>query len=131
MAQNPSGSENKYRVTAYQKGDSEVMFVSNEVSLIPAAALYIPNAFTPNGDGQNDTFGATGAGLTEYSIQIFNRLGELIFESNDIKTQWDGNYHNELVPKGIYVYKIIAKGPSANGNSKKLINRTGSVALIS
>lgn len=130
IAQNPSDAANKYRVTAFQKGNNQVRSVSNEVEIIPAALLYIPNAFTPNDDGLNDTFGAIGEGITEYNIQIYNRWGELIFESNDIKTQWDGNYHNEIVPMGVYVYKISARGPNTSGKSTNSINKTGDITLV-
>jgi len=130
IAQTPSGEINKYRVTAFQNGNNQVMSVSNEAEIIPAAVLYIPNAFTPNGDGLNDTFGAVGEGITEYDMQIFNRWGNLIFESNEIKIRWDGYYHNEMAPLGVYVYKISAKGPSTNGKSKNLINESGSVTLV-
>ena len=130
MAQDPSGQENKYRVTAYQKGNNQVMSMSNEAQLIPAAVLFIPNAFSPNGDGLNDTFGAIGEGITEYNIQIFNRWGELIFESNDMRTRWDGKHRNEIVPMGVYVYKISARGPDADGRSKKIISETGSVTVV-
>ena len=123
-------SSNIYRVTAYQKGNNQVMSVSNEVEIVPAAVLYIPNAFTPNGDGLNDTFGAVGEGITEYNMQIFDRWGNLIFESNNINVQWDGNYHNEIAPLGLYVYKVEAKGPGLNGKSKKLIHENGSVTLV-
>lgn len=130
MAQNPSDAANKYRVTAFQKGNNQVRSVSNEVEIIPAALIYIPNAFTPNNDGLNDTFGAIGEGITEFNIQIYNRWGELIFESNDMKTQWDGNYHNEIAPMGVYVYKISAKGPNNDGKSDNLISKTGDLTLV-
>lgn len=129
IGQNSSAIK-KYRVTAYKNGNGQVMSVSNEVEIIPAALLYIPNAFTPNGDGLNDTFGGKGEGITEYNLQIFNRFGNLIFESNDMKNQWDGNYKNEIAPIGVYVYKINAKGPSANGRSKNLINEKGNITLV-
>jgi gliding motility-associated-like protein len=130
MAQNLVDAASRYRVTAYQKGNDQIMSVSNEVGVVPPIALYIPNAFTPNGDGLNDTFGPVGEGITDYSMQIFNRWGNLIFESNDMNVQWDGNYHNEIAPTGTYVYKLSAKGPSTNGKSKKLIYESGSVTLV-
>lgn len=117
----------KYRVTAYQKGNNEVVSVSNEVEIVPAAVIYVPNAFTPNGDGLNDTFGGVGEGITDYTMQIFDRWGNLLFESNNINNQWDGTYKNEVVPAGVYVFKLSAKGPGLNGKGKKLINKTGSV----
>lgn len=120
----------KYRVTAYQKENNAVVSVSNEVEIIPAASIYIPNAFTPNGDGINDTFGGVGEGITDYTMQIFDRWGNLLFESNNIDFQWDGNYKNEVVPTGVYVFKLSAKGLGLNGKTKKLINRTGSVTVV-
>ena len=129
VAQNNS-AESKYRVTAYQKGGNQIVSLSNEVNITPAAAFYIPNAFTPNDDGLNDSFGLIGEGVTEYNLQIFNRWGNLIFESNDMKTQWDGNYQNVKAEIGAYVYKITGKGSSNNGKSSKLINMYGTVTLV-
>ena len=128
-AQPSSFTADKYRVTAYQKGNNQVVSVSNEVEIVPAAVLYFPNAFTPNGDGLNDSFGGVGEGITEYTLQIFDRWGNLLFVSNDINTQWDGSYKNEIAPTGVYVFKVQAKGPGANGKSKKLIHKAGSVTL--
>ena len=130
VAQNSSDAVNTYRVTAYQKNNNEVVSVSNEVQITPAAVIYIPNAFTPNGDGMNDTFGAIGEGIIEYTLQIFNRWGELIFESNDIKVQWDGVYKNDIAPIDVYVYKLAAKGPNLNGKGTKKIYKSGSVTLV-
>lgn len=130
MAQNYGDAQNQYKVTAYQKGKNQIVSVSNEVEIIPPLVYYIPNAFTPNGDGLNDSFGLVGEGITEYTIQIFNRWGNLIFESKDPKNQWDGSYHNEKSEVGVYVYKISAKGPSANGKFKKLIYLDGIVTLV-
>jgi len=128
VAQN--NSQSKYRVTAYQKGANQIVSVSNEVEITPAAVYYIPNAFTPNDDGLNDSFGLVGEGITEYTMQIFNRWGNLIFESNNMQTQWDGNYQNTKAEMGVYVYKIKGKGPKDNGQSSKLINIDGTVTLV-
>jgi len=117
--------ENKYRVTAYKKGDEKTTSVSNIVEIIPAISIYIPNAFTPNGDNLNDTFGAVGEGITEYKMQIFNRWGILVFETENINEQWDGTYQGTLSQQDSYVYKITAKGE----NSSR-INKTGNVTLL-
>lgn len=102
----------KYRVIAYKNGDPSVYSVSNEVEIIPAMTIYIPNSFTPNGDGMNDTFGIAGEAIQEFRMQIFNRWGQLIFESANANQRWDGTFMGELVPEGAYVYKVMAKGAS-------------------
>ncbi|MEO7082568.1 MAG: choice-of-anchor L domain-containing protein, partial [Flavobacteriales bacterium] len=56
----------------------------------PAATLYFPNSFTPDGDGFNDTFGAEGRLIEQYELLIFDRWGTLIFESHSMDDRWDG-----------------------------------------
>lgn len=77
-------------------------------------AIYIPNAFTPNEDGLNDTFGPIGVGIINnpelYNMKIFNRWGQLIYETDDLQKPWVGTANNlksgELVPNGTYTYII-------------------------
>lgn len=68
--------------------------------------LYIPNTFTPNGNGLNDKFYAYGEGILSFRMRIFNRWGELLFESNDVYAGWDGTYKNRRVETDTYVYVI-------------------------
>jgi len=74
--------------------------------------FYMPNAFTPNLDGQNDYYAGLGEGFESYSMEIFNRWGELLFTSNFAKlsngvfgTPWDGNFKGEPAPAGVYMYR--------------------------
>ena len=76
----------------------------------PELTIYVPNSFTPNNDNLNETFGAYGFGVDEFNMAIFNRWGELIFESNDINQKWNGTYEGQICQEGIYVYHIIYKG---------------------
>jgi gliding motility-associated-like protein len=87
---------------------------------------YIPNAFTPNGDGENDIFRAIPPGIvaTEY-FRIFNRYGQLVFETNQWLKGWDGKYRGKPQPMGAYVWFI--KGIDKNG---KIIERKGTVLLV-
>jgi gliding motility-associated-like protein len=73
--------------------------------------LYIPNAFTPNNDGQNDLFFAQGYGITDMQIMIFNRWGNPVFEGNSLTSKWNGRKYNsgEESPQGVYVYKLKVK----------------------
>jgi len=65
--------------------------IIKQVEIKPAYTIYIPNAFTPNSDGTNDSFRAVGVGIEEFKMQIFDRWGALVFESDDINTVWDGS----------------------------------------
>ena len=114
-----------YRVTAFKKGNNNMFSVSNTVEITPPVSVYIPNAFTPDGDGLNDIFIPVGKGITEYTLQIFDRWGELIFQSSDFNKGWDGTYKSEPVPMGSYVYKISAKG-----NGSRIIEKNGSVTVV-
>jgi gliding motility-associated-like protein len=66
-------------------------------------ALYVPNSFTPNNNGLNDVFYAEGTDITTFRMRIFDRWGEMIFESNDINDGWDGIYKGNKVPNDVYV----------------------------
>lgn len=73
---------------------------------LPDPVLFIPNAFTPNGDGVNDNFIVKHTEYFPFLIQIFNRWGELIYESSNLDFKWDGSYNGETVPSGSYYYII-------------------------
>jgi len=100
----------KYRVTAVSKTDNDICSVSNTVEVNPELYMYVPNAFTPNDDGLNDSFGALGYGVKDYHLVIYNRWGQLIFESDKQTDQWDGTYHGYKAPVGSYVYSIDSTG---------------------
>jgi gliding motility-associated-like protein len=68
--------------------------------------LWIPNSFTPNGDLLNDEFVIAGENIKEFKILLFNRWGELLFQSNNIGNCWGGFYKGKKVPSGVYVYKV-------------------------
>jgi len=70
------------------------------------SSFYIPDAFTPNGDGLNDIFTAEGADITTFDMKIFDRWGELIFESTDINKGWDGTLKGNPVMNDVYVYVV-------------------------
>lgn len=79
---------------------------SDKVTVSVDGVLYVPNAFTPNGDGDNDVFYVKGADITEYQLFIFNRWGDLIFESTDMNQGWDGTYKGVRAKTDVYVYKV-------------------------
>jgi gliding motility-associated-like protein len=75
--------------------------------------VYIPNVFTPDGNGLNDVFQPKGIGIdeSEYKMLIFDRWGELIYESNNFQKGWDGSVKGTRgkAKEDVYVYKILIK----------------------
>ncbi len=74
----------------------------------PDFVFYIPNAFTPDGDGINDSFTGKGVFIKEFEMKIFDRWGNLIFFTDDIDKPWDGkaNHGGEMAQRDVYVYTI-------------------------
>lgn len=96
---------------------------SHELILNPSIQIYVPNAFTPDNDGINEVFKPVmyGFEVEEYAFQIWNRWGEMIFESNDPDQGWIGNSENgdHYVQNDVYVWKLIVK-PQHNPEVKEL-----------
>ena len=99
-----------YRVTAVKSGNFAIVSESNHTEVAPEMRIFVPNTFTPNGDGLNETFGAKGEGIGWYDMQIYDRWGNLIFHSSNPNQQWDGTFNKKKSPEGAYVYKIFARG---------------------
>ncbi len=74
----------------------------------PDFMFYLPNAFSPNDDGVNDTFGGKGLFISSFEMMIFDRWGNLIFFSDDINKPWDGkaNHGNEIAQGDVYIYSV-------------------------
>lgn len=66
--------------------------------------IFIPNAFTPNGDGKNDKLFVRSEIIESFTFRIYNRWGELIFETQNIEEGWDGKYNGKNCPPGVYDY---------------------------
>jgi gliding motility-associated-like protein len=72
--------------------------------------IYVPTGFTPNNDGLNDVFRARfGENITDFNLQVYNRWGQIIFETKDIRKGWDGNIQGLQQPNGVYVWMIRYK----------------------
>lgn len=87
--------------------------------------LYVPNTFSPNNDGVNDRFFAFGLEIKEFKMLVFNRWGEMIFESNHLTHGWDGTFKGTDSPIGTYVWKI-----ELTENSGEVKEAIGHVNLI-
>lgn len=88
----------------------------------------VPNAFTPNGDGINDSYRILGLpteNITKYNFRIFNRWGEMVFETNNIEDAWDGKSAGQYCPPGLYVWEIFYE----DGKKTRVTNH-GTVMLL-
>jgi gliding motility-associated-like protein len=89
--------------------DGCVDTVQKPVDIGPEFTFFIPNAFTPNGDGVNDYFYGQGIGIKKYDIWIFDRWGNMIYHGDDINaSMWDGraNHGSEVAQQDVYVWKV-------------------------
>jgi gliding motility-associated-like protein len=83
------------------------------ITVVPECGnLKVPNVFTPNNDGINDVFRPEGKGVADYSLQIFNRWGILVFESTQYNNVWNGKVNNEPAPAGTYYFLLMANDAS-------------------
>lgn len=117
-----------YRIIGHKEmvsGESKVVSVSNVDCSPVFSAINYPNAFSPNGDWINDTYGTPSFYIKDYHIQIFNRWGELVFESFDIADKWDGEYIGKPAQQDAYAVIIHSVGVD-------LIKRThfGTITLV-
>jgi len=89
-------------------------------------SLYIPNAFTPNGDDINNNFQIkSNCDLQKYNLIIYNRWGENIFETNNPYNSWDGTFSGKMCPIGVYVYIL-----TYSFDNKIVYKKTGKLTLI-
>jgi gliding motility-associated-like protein len=97
------------------------------INVVPDYTIYIPNAFTPNGDGINDTWKIFGniAGLVELEVLIFDRWGEKLFAGDLVNYEWDGVHKGKLLNPGVYVWHVKTK--FLDGYTK---NFKGSLTLV-
>lgn len=72
--------------------------------------IFIPNAFSPNGDGENDEFKPVADCSITFSMQIYNNWGSVVFSTEDVDTGWDGNFGGAPAPNGKYSYVVFYAG---------------------
>jgi gliding motility-associated-like protein len=97
------------------------------IKIYSSCTVFIPNAFTPDNDGRNDAFRVLNAVKAEnFELRIFNRWGQMLFQSKDWKKGWDGRLNGQLQPTGTYVWFVRYK----DSRNNQLVERKGSVVLI-
>lgn len=98
--------------------------------------VFVPNAFTPNGDQLNDQFTIKynlDCEVKEYSLSVFDRWGHLVFQTNAYEEEqaWDGTNHGKKLNPGVYLWRLSMKMVNTNTNGEPIVvNKQGSVVLI-
>ena len=92
--------------------------MSKIIDVRPTVEFHFPNAFTPNSDSNNDLFLGNGfhGGLIDFEMSIWNRWGQMVFETQDSRAGWNGQEFNtgKASPQGVYVFKASYKDPRGN-----------------
>jgi gliding motility-associated-like protein len=114
-----------YTVTATTsagcKGEASVT-----IRMFEGPEIYVPNAFTPNGDGRNDFFKPFPVGIKQYSyFRIYNRWGQLVFATSGFNQGWDGKVGGREQPTGTYIWMV----EGITKDNRKITKR-GSITLI-
>lgn len=125
----PNDSANNYIVTLIVTNSDGCTDTTQQTIIINGIfTLYIPNAFTPDGDNINDLFTPMGEGIAaeNYEFLIFNRWGELIFQTTQVGASWDGTENSLKAHPDVYVWKIKAR----NTYDDSRFEQTGHVTLI-
>lgn len=93
--------------------------------------IKVPNAFSPDGDGLNDTFRALGPqeGIIDYSLAVFNKWGQMLWETNDFNAKWDGKIGSDPVPAGLYNWRITLNVPG-NVMNNGMLKLNGTLMLF-
>lgn len=109
---------------------SDTTILKTGVRVVKGGQVLVPNAFSPSlggpgGSGQNDIFLPLMRGVSNFHMMVFNRWGEMLFETSNPESGWDGYYKGKLCQQDVYVYKIIAK--YENGET---ITKVGDINLI-
>jgi gliding motility-associated-like protein len=97
--------------------DTVVKYIDVE----PDHNLYVPNVFTPDENGRNDTFRPVGSGVYRYHLQIFDRWGERVFSTTSFEAGWDGTFRGAACKEDIYTWKIELT--TVKGIARKLLGR--------
>jgi gliding motility-associated-like protein len=103
------------------KGNASV-----KLKVLKGPDIYIPTAFSPNGDGNNDVLYIYPVGIKKFDfLRIFNRWGQLVFETKNPALGWNGFFKNAALPTGAYVFNV-----QATTDQNKVINKKGTVMIV-
>lgn len=119
-----NGVPNQFFYAESEYGSGEVIR-SNTLQLRYKLIIYVPKAFTPNGDGLNDTLQFFGLPTSNTELKIYSKWGQLIYNSTDAESGWDGSSGGSRAPEGTYLYEIVFETTEG-----KMLRQKGTFALI-
>ena len=96
------------------------------LSVESIARIFLPSAFSPNGDGVNDEFQPISKYVQNLSLEVFDRFGKLIFQSREQIPGWDGTFQGQAAAEGVYTFNVT--GTDLEGNP---VQKAGTVTLVS
>jgi gliding motility-associated-like protein len=99
--------------------------VCTKVVTLIKPVVDVPSAFTPNGDGKNDKVFVRGFGIAQMNFRIYNRVGQVVFESGSPSYGWDGKFKGALQPMDAYAYTLIVQFGDGT-----IVNKKGDITLI-
>lgn len=104
---NETGEYTVTQIIINEYGCSDTMI--HTVEVIGSYTVFVPNAFTPDGNDRNNNFKPIMSDIVpdNYEFLIFNRWGEVIYRTNDLEGEWDGNFQGENVKDGVYIWKVF------------------------
>jgi gliding motility-associated-like protein len=98
---------------------------SVKIEVLPLQSLFIPTAFSPNDDNQNDVLYVRGSGIDQLSLNIFDRYGQMVFEITDINQGWDGSFKGKPLSNNVFTYYL-----SGSYQSGEIIDQKGTISLV-
>ena len=134
-----SSGETTSSITA-KPGETYIVIVNNacggaisysiQIPFPNCCNVFVPNAFSPNGDGFNDIFYPffSGCDITDYRFTVFSRWGEKVFDSENIGEGWDGYFKGKIMTAGVFVWQLTYHLNTADGLSPEL--RAGDVMVM-
>ena len=108
---------------ACRKADSTI--ITADIELCPVTTIYTPTAFSPNNDGVNDVFMVRGAEIYNFKLDIYDRLGKLVFSSTDQNEVWNGDVNGKKGNAAVYIFSLNYKDVEGKSHHIK-----GNVSLI-
>ena len=112
-------------VTYYFVDDISVILCPDTIPPITENYLYIPNAFSPNGDGNNDFLFVRGKNIDQLSFTVYDRWGQRVFETHSIDEGWDGMYNGERMENAVFAYYLTLTYMDGKTAMKK-----GNISLV-